>query len=141
MKPLSVAVSVLLALVVGTVFGRWSARLDAPAEVKPVAMPSAGFLPGRASALAPAATAAPDEGQHPTTVTGVVREVIQVPNYTYLRLEQPEGGEAWAAVETTTAATAGAQASITDAVMMHDFASKALGRTFSEIYFGRLGAR
>ena len=133
MRSWSVAVWVVLALAVGTVFGRWTTTLQAPEEVKaasmsPQMMPRAGFLPDRGEPMA-----------SPTTVTGVVREVIQVPNYTYLRLEVAEGAQVWAAVETTTAVSAGARASVDRAVMMHDFASKALGRSFEEIYFGRLG--
>ena len=133
MRPGFVAVSVVLALAAGTVFGRWSARLD-PVPVSVVApvsaVPSAGFLPGREGG---------DGAPSPTSVSGVVREVIQVPNYTYVRLDVEGGSEVWAAVETTTALTAGAPAVIANATLMRDFPSKALGRTFGEIYFGRVG--
>ena len=132
MKPLSAVGCVVVALAVGTVFGRWTAGLEtaaAPVRANPKAgaPPSMGFLPSRAAA-----------GDEPTTsVNGVVREIIQVPSYTYLRLEH-DGAEVWAAVSTSTALTAGAQVTIADAAVMHDFASKTLGRTFGEIYFGRL---
>lgn len=81
-----------------------------------------------AAPAAPAATG--------PVVEGTVLETIQVPSYTYLRL-QTASGEQWAAVQTTTLAT-GATAKIVDAVPMEKFESKALKRTFDMIYFGSL---
>ena len=69
-------------------------------------------------------------------ILGKVLETIQVPSYTYLRL-QTSSGEQWAAVQTTDLAV-GATASITGAVPMENFESKALKRTFAMIYFGQL---
>jgi len=141
MKPLSVIGCVVVALTIGTVFGRWTARLETPAPVAAVnptvmAAPSMGFLPNRNREAA--------ENGPPVTVTGVVREVIQVPTYTYLRVDREGGEEVWAAVPSSPEMAAGAKVSIADAHVMHDFSSKTLGRTFAQIYFGRLpeqGAR
>lgn len=94
---------------------------------------------------APAASARPDEtgtaapaGVAPTgpALSGKVLETIQVPSYTYLRL-QTASGEQWAAVQTTQLAV-GTAVSVVDAVPMEKFTSKALNRTFDLIYFGSL---
>jgi hypothetical protein len=70
-------------------------------------------------------------------VSGVVAEVIQVPNYTYLRLTT-KSGEAWAAVNATTGVEKGQSVSITHAALMTDFTSNTLKRTFASIWFGQL---
>ncbi len=69
-------------------------------------------------------------------VQGTVREVIQVPTYTYVRLETPQG-ETWAAVESNPGLKAGSSMVIEGATLMENFASKTLNRTFAQIYFGR----
>jgi hypothetical protein len=69
-------------------------------------------------------------------LSGTVIETIQVPSYTYLRI-QTASGEQWAAVQTTQLEK-GAQVSVVDAVPMEKFTSKALNRTFDLIYFGSL---
>lgn len=70
------------------------------------------------------------------SISGKVLETIQVPSYTYLRL-QTTSGEQWAAVQTTDLAV-GANATIVNATPMEKFSSKALNRTFELIYFGSL---
>lgn len=141
MRPLWVAVCVVLALAVGTAFGRWTAGLETPVPAAPVARTvtnphaeSPSFLPKRA--LEPSRDSPASNG--PVTVHGVIREVIQVPNYTYLRLSHDGKPDAWAAVESNPSLTVDAKVTVTQAMLMQDFTSKSLGRTFSEIYFGRL---
>lgn len=68
---------------------------------------------------------------------GTVAEVIQVPSYTYLRL-QTASGEAWAAVGSTQAVRQGQQVRLATATEMTGFTSKTLGRTFEHIWFGEL---
>ncbi|MEZ4219412.1 MAG: hypothetical protein R3B13_00695 [Polyangiaceae bacterium] len=80
-------------------------------------------------------TAAPTDSDKPALL-GEVKEAIQVPGYTYLRL-QTDKGEVWAAV-TTTDLKVGAKAKIVDAMEMKSFNSSTLKRTFDSIYFGRL---
>jgi hypothetical protein len=68
---------------------------------------------------------------------GDVLEVLNVPNYTYLRLRTAEG-EQWAAV-TTAPAKVGAHVRVENPMVMENFESKTLGRHFDRIIFGRLG--
>ncbi len=69
-------------------------------------------------------------------VTGEVLEVKDVDGYTYLRLKTKEG-ETWAAVSQAPVKK-GAEVAIGNVMVMHDFESKALKRTFQQILFGNL---
>lgn len=70
------------------------------------------------------------------TLTGEVLEVKDVPSYTYLRLKTKEG-EIWAAVSTASVKK-GAQVTLDNAMVMENFESKALKRTFDRIVFASL---
>jgi hypothetical protein len=72
----------------------------------------------------------------PLTLAGEVLETRDVENYTYLRL-QTASGELWAAVPTTTVGK-GAQVTIGGAMMLRNFESKSLKKTFDKIAFGAL---
>ncbi len=72
-----------------------------------------------------------------TAIRGKVIETIDVPSYTYLHLQTTDGDK-WAAVQTAKVAK-GSTVSVTEAVLMRDFQSSTLNRTFSVIYFGQLG--
>jgi hypothetical protein len=69
-------------------------------------------------------------------VTGEVMEVINVANFTYLRLKTGNG-DIWAAV-VQTPIQQGATVTIENAIVMSNFESKALKRTFPSIIFGSL---
>lgn len=69
-----------------------------------------------------------------TPLAGQVLESIDAGTYTYLRLKTDDG-EVWAAIMATKIAD-GTQIVIQDPMMMTDFESKALHRTFDRIYFG-----
>jgi hypothetical protein len=74
----------------------------------------------------------------PTAVVkGQVLEVKDVDSYTYLRLKTRDG-EIWAAVNKTPVKK-GAQVTIENAMVMNNFESKALKRTFPQIVLGTLG--
>jgi len=77
-------------------------------------------------AAAPGAPAAP--------VKGEVLEVREAAPYTYLRLKTKEG-ETWAAV-TTVPVKKGAQVTIENPMVMKNFESKSLKKTFDTIVFG-----
>jgi hypothetical protein len=94
----------------------WAA--DTPAATPLAAMPSA--------AVAPA-----------VNVTGKVLEVKNVDSYTYLRLNTKDG-EIWAAVMKA-AVKKGSTVSVENAVVMSNFESKSLKKTFPMIVFGTLG--
>lgn len=111
-----------------------------------------GFFLGRASVVSqsgpsgvvttpvgPQTTAAPPKGMPEAPpragqLHAKVAEVIQVPQYTYLRFESGE----WAAVESQPALTAGQEVTVLLQSEMKDFSSPSLGRTFPSIWFGTL---
>jgi len=66
---------------------------------------------------------------------GQVQEVIDGGSYTYLRIRTKDSGDVWAAT-LPTKLQKGASVVIADAMLMTDFHSKALNRTFDEIVFG-----
>jgi hypothetical protein len=70
-------------------------------------------------------------------VRGEVIEVQDVESYTYLLLKTSDG-EVWAAVIKTTVSK-GETVTIQNAIVMKNFESKALKKTFSTILFGTLG--
>ncbi|MBK7615183.1 MAG: nucleotide-binding protein [Burkholderiales bacterium] len=76
----------------------------------------------------PAAAEAPTKGE--------VLEVRDVDMYTYLRLKTAQG-ETWAAVEKAPVKV-GAQVSINNPMVMRNFESKSLKKTFDKIVFGSL---
>lgn len=69
-------------------------------------------------------------------VSGEVLEVIDVDSYTYLRLKTSQG-ETWAAVNTS-AVKKGAKVTVENAMVMDNFESKTLKKTFKTIVFGTL---
>lgn len=71
-------------------------------------------------------------------VHGRVLEVIQVTAYTYLRLARGTE-DVWAAVSKAEVAP-GTDVQVSGALLMTNFTSKELGRTFSSIYFGHLAS-
>lgn len=70
-------------------------------------------------------------------VTGEVLEVKDVESYTYLRLKTKDG-ETWAAVSRAPVRK-GAQVTIVNPMVMNNFESKSLKKTFPTILFGTLG--
>jgi hypothetical protein len=92
-----------------------------------------------ATAEPAAAAAAPDTVAQPPgdgaqVVEGKILEVIDVPSYTYLRIEQ--GNESvWTAVSSTKV-TVGQNVRVRAQTKMENFASSTLKRTFESIYFG-----
>ncbi|BCK87299.1 hypothetical protein MIZ01_1071 [Sideroxyarcus emersonii] len=71
------------------------------------------------------------------TVHGEVLEVKEVENFTYLRLKTQDG-ETWAAI-IKAPVKVGDTIAIEHAIVMTDFESKSLKKTFPSIIFGRLG--
>jgi hypothetical protein len=70
------------------------------------------------------------------TIKGEVLEVVDTVSFTYLRLKTRDG-EVWASVSKAPVKK-GAQATIENAMVMKDFRSKSLNRTFPVIYLGSL---
>jgi hypothetical protein len=69
-------------------------------------------------------------------VSGVILEIRDVESYSYIRLKTKDG-ETWAAVGRAPLKT-GATVTITEPMVMKDFESKALKKTFPSIVFGNL---
>lgn len=67
-------------------------------------------------------------------IRGRIAEVIQVPQYTYVRLESGD----WAAVPSAPALAVGQTVGIVSQNEMVNFTSPSLGRTFERIWFGSL---
>lgn len=84
---------------------------------------------------APAAPATPDTAAN--TLSGTVIERLDVPKYTYLRLDAGQPGGTWAAVASASIEV-GKKVRIVDAQLMTGFVSATLKRTFDAIYFGAL---
>jgi hypothetical protein len=87
-----------------------------------------------AVAFAAEHSAPPPSGS--TTVKGTVLEVMDVQNFTYLRLKTKDG-ETWAAIGKMPVKK-GAAVTIENVTVMTDFESKTLKRTFPKILFGNL---
>ncbi|MEN6586370.1 MAG: nucleotide-binding protein [Sulfuricella sp.] len=89
-------------------------------------------------AAAPFAWAAEIPAHPPSAaVKGEVLEVKEVENYSYLRLKTKDG-ETWAAVNKTQVRK-GSEVTIENVMVMHNFESKSLKKTFPTILFGTLG--
>ena len=87
-----------------------------------------------------AAAAPPASDSKPSTaggelIEGTVLDVMQVPEYTYLKLKVSDGRERWAAIATQSIEKA-AKITILAETTLHQFESKALHRSFDEIAFG-----
>jgi len=97
--------------------------------------PARGRVPQMAAADddTPAAADEPSSGG----IAGQVLEVIEVPNYSYLRVGEKGSDGTWVAVPTA-GLSAGASVRVGSAMKMTDFKSTALNRTFPVIYFGTL---
>ncbi|WP_306590901.1 hypothetical protein [Geothrix sp. 21YS21S-4] len=84
--------------------------------------------------------AAPTQGQSAPAagpvIAGKLLERIEASPYSYLKLQTPQG-EIWAAVPETKLEK-GADVTIANPMLMRDFESKTMKRTFAEIYFGTL---
>ena len=90
------------------------------------------------SALISAAPASAAATSDSLTVKGIVLEVRDAQGYTYLRLKTKDG-DTWAAVNRARV-NPGAEVTIEKAMLMHDFESKAMQRTFKKIIFGNLAS-
>lgn len=69
---------------------------------------------------------------------GRALEVIQVPNYTYVRFDVEPGRAVWAAVNSSPGLKQGDAVRVTQAQLMQNFHSASLNRDFEAIYFGVL---
>jgi hypothetical protein len=122
----SVLTGVVL-FVVGVVVGRASVLMTSSSG-------GPSPLPTEVSRPVPVPTAAPSPGQPADALKGRVAEVIQVPQYTYLRLESGE----WAAVDSAPTLQVGAEVGLQLQNEMENFTSPSTGRTFARLWFATL---
>lgn len=120
----SVALGLVL-FVAGIGVGRLSVLMTQP-ETTP-AHPSMPSAPVAAMPTAPMPA-------QPGAIRGRIAEVIQVPQYTYLRLESGD----WAAVSSAPSLAVGQTVGVVSQNEMVNFNSPSLGRTFERIWFGSL---
>jgi hypothetical protein len=78
-----------------------------------------------------------EEGAASSAIEGEVLEVIDVPQYSYLRLGEKGATGTWVAVPTA-GLSVGGHARVRDSMKMEGFTSTSLKRTFPVIYFGTL---
>ena len=121
------------------VLGFFTGRMSAPTSSTPSAPVAAAPMGQPPPMMPPPNMMPPSEPSGADVVTGVVAEVMQVPNYTYVRLSTG-GGDEWAAVATNTGITAGQKLTVRVSTRMQGFVSKSLNRTFDSIIFGELGS-
>jgi len=93
----------------------------------------------RANATPPAQTAAPVEAPSGGGITGEVLETMDAGGYTYVLVKTADG-DVWAAGPQATIAV-GDQVDLGSGMLMSDFKSETLDRTFEKIYFvGAIGS-
>lgn len=125
----------IAAATVAAIGGATSFAGSVPSSSAPTASPSIPMEP-RAEPTAAV------ESELDSVIEGEVLELINVPNYSYLRLgaKGATGTEGtWAAVSTASVKV-GDQARVSGATKMPGFTSTTLKRTFAVIYFGSLDA-
>jgi hypothetical protein len=106
------------------------------ARQRPTAEPSRPVATRSVAAAAPLEPDEPPSGSPAAPLQGRVREVIEVPQYTYLRLETKQG-EVWAAVSKAPIVV-DSNVIVENPTRMEHFESATLKRTFEVIYFGNL---
>ena len=86
--------------------------------------------------IVPGSGAPPGEmGHQEPTHAGVVVESMDAADYTYMRIKKDDGKEEWTAT-TRTEVKVGDRVIVAESLVMHDFQSKSLNRTFPRIIFG-----
>lgn len=130
----SVALGLFLFLT-GVMVGRVSVLMNQPASPATPA-PAANALPANHPPMPSAAAPSEPMGEpaQANVLRGQVVEVIQVAQYTYLRLDS----DAWAAIPSTPSLAVGQTVAVMGQTQMTDFSSPSLGRTFPKIWFGAL---
>jgi hypothetical protein len=71
---------------------------------------------------------------------GTVLETIDVPNYTYIHFQNAASEKQWAAVPLNDKVKKGQSITLIESLVMKDFPSRSLGRTFASIIFGVIGS-
>jgi hypothetical protein len=92
--------------------------------------------PGAGSAPTGMAPPGMGSGAQEVQITGKVLEAIDVPTYTYMRL-QTSAGEEWAAVNTVKV-NVGDTVTVNSSLVMENFRSSSLNRTFPKLMMGML---
>ncbi len=70
--------------------------------------------------------------------SGSILEKIDVPKYTYLRIKTSDAKEVWSAIPSNQGLKTGQHVDVVESVLMKDFTSPSLQKTFPTIVFGFL---
>ncbi len=104
----------------------------APIPAKAGAQPLPN-LPGMTSGAAPSGTGG--SAGAGVVFSGKVVERVDVPSYTYMRVQVSGGAEEWVAVSTMSV-NVGDTITVNQQMVMENFPSKSLGRTFERLVMG-----
>ncbi len=127
MKRFTVVLAVSALFLIGVIGCKQQAKQAAPAAA-PMTMPMTQAQPG-----APAAPAAPAPANN--AITGKVMETMDSGGYTYVLVEQG-GQKTWVAAPQTKVKV-GQQVTCQPGMVMTNFTSKTLNRTFASIVFSQ----
>jgi hypothetical protein len=95
---------------------------------------------GRATGPVEPSASAPGVGTSPVATmvhSGKVLETMDASRYTYLKIEFGKGRQVWAAIPQAKISV-GQQVDVVESIVMQDFSSPTLNRTFNSIIFGTL---
>jgi hypothetical protein len=120
--------SVTLGLVLLTAVGCDEAKESGKVPLAAMGQAASGQAAGTVAGGAPSMAA--------DNLSGTVTEQIAAPPYVYLKLKT-ETGEAWVAVNQAKI-DVGQKVTVYGAILMENFESKTLNRTFKQVYFGSL---
>jgi hypothetical protein len=111
-------------LSLGLVMAMQSGCAQTAAVAKPTAQPE----------TMPQAAAKPVDHSQPLSLSGKVLEITKAGGYTYVNLEK-DGKSSWAAMSANVTAKVGEELTLKPGMVMNNFNSKALKRTFDSIVF------
>lgn len=125
------AIGILVAVLVSGMTSGCGEQVEYEGQPQSEAAAPAGGVESAAATAASVTTAGGPAG----VITGVVTETMNAGGYTYL-LVDTDAGQRWAAVSERSLSV-GDRVTIADAILMRDFASSSLDRTFDEIWFAQ----
>jgi hypothetical protein len=99
--------------------------------------PMAGIPTPHGTPMAPSMTPPGAGTEGNVTLAGTVLETMDVAEYTYVKLKLGTGVEEWAAINKVPVAV-GDTLTVAQSIVMNDFHSSSLNRTFPRIIFGTL---
>ena len=109
----------------------------APIKPRDPSLPNFGNVGAGGSASAGGAGGSGPNATGQGVLTGTIVEKLDVPTYTYMRVKLSSGTEEWIAV-TTAPVKVGDKVTVNQQIVMENFPSKSLNRTFPRLVMGTL---